>query len=126
MNQKEKEILLKRVGANIKALRVARKMEVKEFAARLKVTAQAIGEIEKGKVNLSASRLVEISRILQGSFLEIFAYGHNDNFSLEDCSVLNDIQRLNATVNNAEPRTKLKADLEKIVIHLIDILKSVA
>ena len=44
-----KEIFLKEIGANIKEIRKSKKQEVKDVAHDLKISPQALGNIENGK-----------------------------------------------------------------------------
>jgi len=68
----EKALLLKEMGAKIKKLRRKRQIEVKGFASTLKITPQAVSKIERGKVDLNVSRIIEIAGLLKVTPQEIF------------------------------------------------------
>jgi transcriptional regulator with XRE-family HTH domain len=74
----DKTLLLKTVGTNIKRLRKEKNVEVKEFAGKLKVTPQAVGNIENGKVDLNLSRIVDIANLLQVSLVAILDVSNGD------------------------------------------------
>jgi transcriptional regulator with XRE-family HTH domain len=74
----DKTILLKTVGANIKKLRKQKQMEVKEFAAKLNISVQAVSKIENGGVDLNLSRIIGIANLLQAGIAEILDIGNGD------------------------------------------------
>ena len=71
MSEVNKNSLLKKVGENLKQIRKEKQMEVKEVVAKLKITPQAYGNIENGKVDLNISRLADIANVLQVSVEDI-------------------------------------------------------
>ncbi len=61
------------VGHNIRLLRLQKKLSQEEFAGELGLTFQQVQKYEKGSNRTSASRLVEMARILDVGILDLFA-----------------------------------------------------
>jgi transcriptional regulator with XRE-family HTH domain len=66
-----RELYLKNIGNNIRAIRLEKKLEIKQVAAKLGISIQAYGKIENGKTDLNISRLFEIANLLQVEFSQI-------------------------------------------------------
>jgi transcriptional regulator with XRE-family HTH domain len=66
-----KNSLLKQVGQNLKKIRKEKKLEIKDVVTQLRITPQAYGNIENGKVDLNISRLADIANVLQVGVEEI-------------------------------------------------------
>ena len=61
MNVFNKEKLLIVVGERIRRMRLLQDRTTKEIAAHLNITTQAYGNMERGKADISLSRLMEIA-----------------------------------------------------------------
>ena len=61
MNVFDKEKLLLVVGERIRRMRLLQDRTTKEIAAHLNITTQAYGNMERGKADISLSRLMEIA-----------------------------------------------------------------
>ncbi len=81
MELKEKNNMLKKIGDRIREIRKTNLMEIKQIAAKLKITPQAYGNIENGKTDLSVTKLIEISVILNVSLNSILADGVSNNYN---------------------------------------------
>jgi transcriptional regulator with XRE-family HTH domain len=66
-----RELYLKNIGNNIRAIRLEKKLEIKQVAAMLDISIQAYGKIENGKTDLNISRLFEIANLLKVEFAQI-------------------------------------------------------
>jgi DNA-binding XRE family transcriptional regulator len=58
MNLKQK--LLKQIGQNILSIRIEKRIERKQAAFAIGITEQAYGQIENGKIDLNATRILQI------------------------------------------------------------------
>jgi transcriptional regulator with XRE-family HTH domain len=77
-----KDTLLKKVGENLRNIRKEKQMEIKEVVKKLKITPQAYGNIENGKVDLNMSRLVAIANVFEVGVEEILnATGDINNYT---------------------------------------------
>ena len=65
MNVLDKEKLLLSIGERIRRMRLLHDKTTKEIAAHLKITTQAYGNMERGKADISLSRLMELAIIFQ-------------------------------------------------------------
>jgi transcriptional regulator with XRE-family HTH domain len=83
MQAVNKDDLLKKVGENLRNIRKEKQMEIKEVGSKLKITPQAYGNIENGKVDLSMSRLVAIANVFEVGVDEILNVSGNvtNNYS---------------------------------------------
>jgi len=61
MNVANKEQLLLSVGERIRRMRLLQDRTTKEIAAHLNITTQAYGNMERGKADISLSRLMELA-----------------------------------------------------------------
>ena len=82
------------IGQNLRALRQLRGMTQQELADKLDITFQQIQKYEKGTNRLAASRVQEISVILDVHILDFYA-GLNTQKSVFECEVLRAWARLN-------------------------------
>jgi transcriptional regulator with XRE-family HTH domain len=62
MNGLDKEKLLLSVGDRIRRMRLLQDKTTKEIAAHLNITTQAYGNMERGKCDISLSRLIELAQ----------------------------------------------------------------
>ncbi len=76
-----KESFLKKIGANIKAVRKEKRQEVKEAANALGITVQAYGAIENGKVDLNITRVFEIANFYEVDFSKLLSIKNGDVFN---------------------------------------------
>ncbi len=68
------EILKKRVGANIKKIRLIRSIEVKKLCLDLQVSPAAYSNIERGITDISMSKLVLLADYFRVSYHQILAF----------------------------------------------------
>ena len=76
-----KEIFLKKIGANIKEIRKTKKQEVKDAAKGLGISVQALGAIENGKTDVNVTRLFEIAKYFEVSFSKVLNVQEGDVFN---------------------------------------------
>jgi XRE family transcriptional regulator, regulator of sulfur utilization len=76
MHPLEKEKLLLTVGERIRKMRLHHDKTTKEIAAHLRITTQAYGNMERGKSDISISRLIELSKFFQVPLLTILTEDH--------------------------------------------------
>ncbi len=74
----EKTKYLKEVGQNLRKIRIGKRLEIKEVVSKLKISAQAYGKIENGKVDLNISRLLDIANFFQVDINEILKTDSGD------------------------------------------------
>ncbi len=95
-----KEMFLKKIGANIKEIRKSKKQEVKDAASGLGISVQALGAIDNGKVDLNITRVFEIaqyfkvdsSKILnvkQGDIFNFSSHNNSGGYHVQTIGVLN-------------------------------------
>jgi XRE family transcriptional regulator, regulator of sulfur utilization len=76
MNPLEKEKLLLTVGERIRKMRLHHDKTTKEIAAHLHITTQAYGNMERGKSDISISRLIELAKFFDVPLLKILTEDH--------------------------------------------------
>ena len=76
MNASEKEKLLLSVGERIRKMRLHHDKTTKEIAAHLNITTQAYGNMERGKSDISISRLIELSKYFDVPLVQIITEDH--------------------------------------------------
>ena len=76
-----KEVFLKKVGANIRDIRKLKKKEPKDVAKGLSMSVQAYGKIENGGTDLNISRLFEIANFFDVGFTQILKVNEGDVFN---------------------------------------------
>jgi transcriptional regulator with XRE-family HTH domain len=62
----------KLVGWNIRRLRVALGLSIEELAGKADVTAPYLGELERGRVNVSVDVLERLAKALEAKMPELF------------------------------------------------------
>lgn len=65
MNKKDKKIILKEFGANLRKLRLNKEFTQEQLANELGVEISQISRIERGIINTSVTTLYELSQILE-------------------------------------------------------------
>ncbi len=90
--QKEKEALLARLGARVRALRLADDLTVGEFAKRTSLSPRFINQLEAGTGNISVARLAQMAAALGRTLPELLPPPETDHSlraevwrSLADC-----------------------------------------
>ncbi|MBS1614927.1 MAG: helix-turn-helix transcriptional regulator [Bacteroidetes bacterium] len=100
-SKKEKNKLLRRIGANLKAIRKEKGIEVKQISAWLELSQQAYLNMENGKTDFSLTRIIELTQYLEvdinklldiecpGMFYksegnQMFSYNHSGNLKIAD------------------------------------------
>ena len=71
------EILKKRVGANIKKIRLIKGIEVKMLCLDLQISPAAYSNIERGVTDITISKLALLSDYLRVSYDQILDFGHH-------------------------------------------------
>ncbi len=102
--------LLKQIGQNIAKARREKKMERKAIADELRITPQAVSNIENGKSDVGISRIFQIATLLDTPFEELLKVegGHTYFFEAHSNTGGCQIQHFNqSTLNSAEPDCKV-------------------
>jgi len=76
MNAPEKEKILLSIGERIRKMRLLKDKTNKEIAAYLQITTQAYGNIERGKADISISRLIELAKFFEVPLLKMLTEDH--------------------------------------------------
>ncbi len=76
MNAFEKEKILLSIGERIRKMRMMQDKTTKEIAAYLDITTQAYGNMERGKADISISRLVELAKFFEVPLLKMLTEDH--------------------------------------------------
>lgn len=92
VKEKEKEALLARLGARVRALRLADELTVSEFAKRTSLSPRFINQLEAGTGNISVARLARVAAALGRTLPELLPPPESDQSlraevwrSLADC-----------------------------------------
>jgi transcriptional regulator with XRE-family HTH domain len=123
----DKSLLLKTVGANIKKLRKEKNMEVKEFASKLKITPQAVGQLENGMVDFNLSRIVEIANLLQvnlvailditnGDIMSYHSYNNSGGYHVQKVDVIK--------INEDDAKSNFMHEFKKLANSLMSNIKA--
>ncbi len=109
IKQKEKEALLARLGARVRALRLGADLTVGEFAERASLSPRFINHLEAGTGNISVARLAQVAATLGRTLPELLPPPETDHSlraevwrSLADCDDgdLHDLRRWLAERNS--------------------------
>jgi transcriptional regulator with XRE-family HTH domain len=76
MNQNDIEILKKQFGKKVLELRTDKDLSLRELAGQCGLDNSKISKIEKGKINVSLSTLVELARGLEVHPAELLKGGY--------------------------------------------------
>jgi len=76
MNAFEKERVLLSIGERIRKMRMVQDKTTKEIAAYLDISTQAYGNMERGKADISISRLVELAKFFHVPLLKMLTEDH--------------------------------------------------
>ena len=76
MNAFEKEKILLSIGERIRKMRILQDKTTKEIAAYLDITTQAYGNIERGRADISISRLIELAKFFEVPLLKMLTEDH--------------------------------------------------
>jgi len=76
MNVFEKEKVLLSIGERIRKMRMLQDKTTKEIAAYLDITTQAYGNMERGKADISISRLIELAKFFEVPLLQMLTEDH--------------------------------------------------
>jgi len=76
MNAFEKEKVLLSLGERIRKMRMLQDKTAKEIAAYLCITTQAYGNMERGKADISISRLIELAKFFDVPLLQMSTDDH--------------------------------------------------
>lgn len=112
-----KSAFLKKIGENIKYIRKAKKLEVKEVAPGLGISPQAYGAIENGKVDLNITRVFEIANYFSVDFSEFLNLKEGDifNFTSQNNSGGYHVQSVGVlNVSDENIRSYLQEDISQI------------
>jgi transcriptional regulator with XRE-family HTH domain len=74
MEESQKLILQKQLGARVQQLRESQKLALRELSYRCNLDHSKIGKIEKGKMNITLNTLFELSEALQVHPRELFDF----------------------------------------------------
>jgi XRE family aerobic/anaerobic benzoate catabolism transcriptional regulator len=92
IKQKEKEALLSRLGARVRALRLEARLTVSAFAERASLSPRFINQLEAGAGNISVARLAQVAASLGRGLPELLPPPETDHSlraevwrSLADC-----------------------------------------
>ncbi|MDR3187845.1 MAG: helix-turn-helix domain-containing protein [Prevotellaceae bacterium] len=66
-----KEVVLRQIGAKIRALRTNKKLSLTEFSDRLNMEYNNLIRIEKGRTNLTIGTLLKICHVLRANLPEV-------------------------------------------------------
>lgn len=75
--QSQKEIFLKKFGANVRNLRISKKMTQFDLACKINKDRQSIQRIESGNVNPTIYYLKELSDGLEVDMIKLFSFLRN-------------------------------------------------
>jgi XRE family aerobic/anaerobic benzoate catabolism transcriptional regulator len=79
MKQKEKDALLARLGARVRALRLEADLTVSEFARRASLSPRFINQLEAGTGNISVARLAQVAAALGRTLPELLPPPETDH-----------------------------------------------
>lgn len=97
-----KDILLKSVGENLRKLRVNNNKNYKEVAFKLGITQQAYGNMERGKTDITLTRIFELADFYQVECTEILQVDFNSKIfadKVKSASLAGDPEKIKA-INN--------------------------
>jgi transcriptional regulator with XRE-family HTH domain len=115
------ETLQKKIGAEIKKLRLINEWTQEQVAEQLYICRDAYGDIERGKTDICLSRLVQIADFFKVNVTFLFGTDSNSNttnYTQYDYVKNNHINNL---YNNQSRDEKLQHEIEKLqltVAHL--------
>lgn len=107
-----------KTGEKIRGLRLLKHLSQENMAEALKISRVAYSDIERGKTDLSESRIKQIAEVLEVTPEEIYSFDKRVNYFFDNCpnanaNVLNGSGTNSNTVNNLENKD-LKHQLEKL------------
>lgn len=113
----DKTDLLKNIGNKLQQIRIEKEKSTKEVAAFLGISTQAYGMIERGKTDITMSRLLDIAHFYKISFSQIIDIDNNKVFNFESnnntsCTIQNG-EISNNSENIQELTNALKALLNQ-------------
>jgi len=73
--QEDKTLLLKTIGAQVRALRAALRMTVKEFAERAELSVRFVAQLEAGEANISIAGLARAAAALDRPLSDLIPQG---------------------------------------------------
>lgn len=116
MENKNKTELLKKIGLNLRSIRLQKGVTPKEMASLLSITLQAYNNIENGKTNLSISQIFEIAQFLKIDFNEVMDIENKRiyNFTTQN--------NPNSTIQNGEIHNQAPANFYETVLSKIELL----
>jgi transcriptional regulator with XRE-family HTH domain len=116
MENKNKTELLKKIGLNLRTIRLQKGVTPKEMAALLAITLQAYNNIENGKTNLSISQIFEIAQFLKIDFNQVMDIENKRiyNFTTQN--------NPNSTIQNGEIHNEAPANFFETVLAKIELL----
>src|ERR1044072_5347768 len=75
----EKNLLLQRLGARVKALRNAANLTIKELARRADLSLRFVNQLEAGQGNISVAGLARVATALSRSLIELIPPTNGDH-----------------------------------------------
>ncbi len=96
------EILKKRVGANIKKIRLIKGIEVKMLCLDLQIPPAAYSNIERGITDITISKLALLADYLRVSYDQILDFDHHSGLEAEDAGAQAEKEAVIVTGHNIE------------------------
>ncbi len=96
------EILKKRVGANIKKIRLIKGIEVKMLCLDLQISPAAYSNIERGITDITISKLALLADYLRVSYDQILDFDHHSGLEAEDAGAQAEKEAVIVTGHNIE------------------------
>src|SRR2546422_824531 len=79
ITEKDKEALLARLGARVRALRLGAGLTIGEFADRASLSPRFVNQLEAGTGNISVARLAQVAAVLGRTLPELLPPPESDH-----------------------------------------------
>jgi XRE family transcriptional regulator, regulator of sulfur utilization len=113
-----KDELLKKIGKNIKHYREDKDISLKEMGVLLHLEAQTCGNIERGKAEITISRIFEYAQILNIPYQQLLEVEHHKVFNITNQNNENCVINTADTINNP-------SEIDKHIDAMTDTFKAV-
>ncbi|WP_259015533.1 helix-turn-helix transcriptional regulator [Emticicia fluvialis] len=105
-------------GDKIRGIRFLKGYSQENMADMLNLSRMAYGEIERGKTDVSDSRLQQIADVLGVSPADILSFGEKVNNFFDQCKGAIGINTSNGSVTNNYNPTKEDLEMEKLKLEI--------
>lgn len=121
----QKEVILKKIGSKLKAIRMEQNIPLKVVASKLNLTTQAFGNIENGKADISVIKIFAICEILNTSFSDVLnidnnnslhynAYNNSGGYFVQKVDVLNTTEKKEDSFDAEKEILGIKEDIQNL------------